>query len=67
MIAGTFVVFSGAYLVEKTRRFVLVRNVVHLLSMIPLAVPGLVLGISYILFFNDPGNPLNFLYGTMAI
>ena len=34
MIAGTFVVFSGAYLVEKTRRFALVRGVVHLLSMI---------------------------------
>ena len=67
MIAGTFVVFSGAYLVEKTRRFALVRNVVHLLSMIPLAVPGLVLGISYILFFNDPGNPFIFLFGTMAI
>ena len=67
MFAGTFVVFSGAYLVEKTRRFVLVRNVVHLLSMIPLAIPGLVLGISYILFFNDPDNPFNFMFGTMAI
>ena len=67
MIAGTFVVFSGAYLVEKTRRFALVRGVVHLLSMIPLAVPGLVLGISYILFFNDPANPFSFMYGTMAI
>jgi iron(III) transport system permease protein len=40
---------------------------VHLLAMIPLAVPGLVLGIAYIFFFNAPGNPLGFVYGTMAI
>lgn len=67
MIFGTFAVFSGAYLVEKTRRFFLVRNIIHLLSVLPLAVPGLVLGISYILFFNDADNPFNFLYATMGI
>jgi iron(III) transport system permease protein len=32
-----------------------------------LAVPGLVLGLGYIFFFNSPNNPLNFIYGTMAI
>jgi iron(III) transport system permease protein len=32
-----------------------------------MAVPGLVLGLGYIFFFNAPGNPLNFLYATMAI
>jgi iron(III) transport system permease protein len=32
-----------------------------------MAVPGLALGLGYIFFFNDPGNPLGFLYGTMAI
>ena len=32
-----------------------------------MAVPGMVLGLGYIFFFNAPGNPLNFLYGTMAI
>ena len=30
-------------------------------------MPGLVLGIAYIFFFNAPANPLGFLYGTMAI
>jgi iron(III) transport system permease protein len=35
--------------------------------MLPLAVPGLVLGLSYIFFFNAPWNPLGFLYGTLAI
>ena len=32
-----------------------------------MAIPGMVLGLSYIFFFNHPNNPLNFLYGTMAI
>ena len=32
-----------------------------------MAVPGLVLGLAYIFFFNAPGNPLGFLYHTMAI
>jgi iron(III) transport system permease protein len=32
-----------------------------------MAVPGMVLGIGYILFFNSPANPLTVLYGTMAI
>ncbi|GFR69404.1 phosphonate ABC transporter permease, partial [Elysia marginata] len=34
--------------------------------MIPLAVPGMVLGLGYI-FFNHPDNPLNGLYGSMTI
>src|SRR5262249_52182945 len=29
--------------------------------------PGMVLGLAYIFFFNHPGNPLGFLYATMAI
>lgn len=32
-----------------------------------MGVPGLVLGIGYILFFNHPSNPLNGLYQTLAI
>ena len=32
-----------------------------------MAVPGLVLGLAYIFFFNNPNNPLNFLYATMPI
>jgi len=34
---------------------------------LPLAVPGLVLRLAYILFFNDPWNPLGFIYGTLTI
>jgi iron(III) transport system permease protein len=38
-----------------------------LLATAPLAIPGLVLGLAYILFFNHPSNPLVILYGTLAI
>jgi len=64
---GTALVFLGAYLMEKSRGFGFGRGVVQLLAMLPLAVPGLVLGLAYIFFFNAPSNPLGFVYGTMAI
>ncbi|MBI2468579.1 MAG: putative 2-aminoethylphosphonate ABC transporter permease subunit [Candidatus Rokubacteria bacterium] len=66
-VVGTAIVFAGAYLVEKTRGFRAGRAVVQLLCMVPMAVPGLVLGLAYIFFFNAPGNPLNVLYHTMTI
>jgi iron(III) transport system permease protein len=64
---GTVVVFVGAYMVEKGRGFQAGRAGFQFLAMMPMAVPGLVLGLAYIFFFNNPANPLNFLYGTMAI
>jgi iron(III) transport system permease protein len=66
-LAGTGVVFIGAYIVEKLQGMKAGRSLLHMLAIMPLAVPGMVLGLSYIFFFNDPANPLNFLYGTMAI
>lgn len=66
-VAGTLIIFCGAYLVEKGRGFRWGRGAFQFLAMIPLAVPGMVLGLAYIFFFNHPDNPLNFLYGTMAI
>jgi len=64
---GTALVFIGAYLVEKGARHGPLRSGVHLLSMLPMAVPGMVLGLGYVFFFNYPGNPLGGLYHTMAI
>ena len=66
-VFGTAFMFVGAWLTEKTRGFELVRGLVQLLAFLPMAVPGLVLGLGYIFFFNAPGNPLNFLYATMGI
>jgi iron(III) transport system permease protein len=66
-IGGTAVVFIGAYLLEKTRGLDWLRPAVHLLALLPMAVPGLVLGLAYIFFFNAPDNPLNGLYHTMTL
>ncbi|MCZ4282960.1 putative 2-aminoethylphosphonate ABC transporter permease subunit [Kiloniella laminariae] len=64
---GTIVVFTGAYMVEKGRGVEKGRTLFQFLAMMPMAVPGMVLGLSYIFFFNNPDNPFNFIYGTMAI
>ncbi|MDH5557208.1 MAG: putative 2-aminoethylphosphonate ABC transporter permease subunit [Alphaproteobacteria bacterium] len=66
-IFGTAIIFSGAYLVEKGRGFGFGRGLIQLLAILPMAVPGMVLGLAYIFFFNHPDNPLNFIYGSMAI
>ncbi len=66
-LVGTAIVFVGAYLVEKSRGFREGRAMLQFLAMVPMAVPGLVLGLSYIFFFNHPDNPLNVIYQTMPI
>ncbi|MFO7765221.1 MAG: putative 2-aminoethylphosphonate ABC transporter permease subunit [Pelovirga sp.] len=75
---GTIITFISAYLIEKTRDAQRLRQSAYLLSIVPLALPGLVIGIAYVFFFNKPtfslpfidlqiGNPFTFIYGTMAI
>ena len=66
-VIGTVVIFIGAYLLEKTRAFTFGRTVAQFMAMLPMAVPGLVLGLAYIFFFNAKGNPFGFIYATMAI
>jgi iron(III) transport system permease protein len=66
-VGGTFFIFGCAYLLEKTRGMPVIKSAVRLLAAVPMGVPGMVLGLGYILFFNDPANPLNGIYGTMTI
>lgn len=75
-IVGTAVTFFSAYLTEKTRGMRTFRQLSYFLSIIPLALPGMVIGLSYIFFFNAPTlsflglnlpNPLHSLYLTMGI
>jgi iron(III) transport system permease protein len=66
-LVGTIVVFFGAYMVEKINGFLITRSSFQFLAMLPMAIPGMVLGLAYIFFFNDPANPLNPIYGTMVI
>jgi iron(III) transport system permease protein len=75
-VLGTVITFMGAYLIEKSRRMKALRQGAYFLSMIPLALPGMVIGLAYIFFFNAKNwivfgitlpNPFNFLYATMAM
>lgn len=75
---GAVITFTSAYLIEKSKGTAWLRQTAYFLSIIPLALPGLVIGIAYIFFFNSPRiqipftglgipNPFNWIYGTMAI
>lgn len=66
-VIGTGIVFTGAYLVEKSKVAPALRALAHLMAMLPMAVPGLVLGLGYVFFVNAKWNPLGFLYGTLAV
>ena len=66
-IFGTIIIFVGSYLIEKLRINEGTRNIVQFFALMPMAVPGLVLGLAYIFFFNAKDNPLNFIYATMII
>lgn len=64
-LAGTAVVGVGALLTQKWGHPI--GRAIHILATLPAAIPGMVLGLAYVLAFNDPRNPFTFLYGTLAI
>lgn len=66
-LIGTMLIFIGAYSIEKGRSFGPLRSLLQMFAIIPMAVPGMVLGLGYIFFFNHHANPMSVLYGTMAI
>lgn len=66
-VIGTALIFIGAYLIEKLKLYPRMRAFAQFLAMLPMAVPGLVLGLGYVFFFNAGWNPLSVLYGTLAL
>lgn len=64
---GTTAAFIGAYIIEKSKTAPSIRTVVAGFSMIPIAVPGLVLGLAHLMFINHQDNPLQVLYGGFTI
>ncbi len=56
---GAFFTLIAGYIVEKKKPFGV--QLLYLLSVLPAAIPGLVLGLGYILAFN---RPYFFFYGT---
>ena len=64
-VLGTALVTLNAYLIDKTAHPF--ARVLYFLSVLPAAVPGMVLGLGYILAFNDPANPVYLIYGTVLL
>ena len=58
---GTVLVFCFAYLIEKGKTMRGLGSLCRFLSTMPMALPGLVLGLGYIMFFNKPWLPIPFL------
>ncbi|MGA1372716.1 MAG: putative 2-aminoethylphosphonate ABC transporter permease subunit [Pseudomonadales bacterium] len=64
---GTAATFVSAYLVEKPRTFQGARQFIQALALLPMAIPGLVLGLGFLLVVNKPGSFFDGLYGTIAL
>ncbi|GHV86215.1 phosphonate ABC transporter permease [Spirochaetia bacterium] len=64
---GTAFVFFYAYMMEKSTGHGFLTKYGKLLSVLPLAIPGMVVGLSFIFFFNARHNPFHFIYGTVTI
>ncbi|WP_084301920.1 ABC transporter permease subunit [Desulfonatronovibrio hydrogenovorans] len=67
MAAGIGVVAAGlgAYVTERFKTFL--DSPLYFLCIVPAAVPGMVLGLGYILAFNNPSNPVHAIYGSLLL
>ncbi len=67
MAAGIGVVAAGlgAYVTERFKTFL--DSPLYFLCIVPAAVPGMVLGLGYILAFNNPANPVHAIYGSLLL
>ncbi|KIV76494.1 Ferric iron ABC transporter, permease protein [Bacillus mycoides] len=75
-VIGAMLTFVFAYAIEKIEQLQFFRKVGYFFSIVPLAIPGLVLGLGYVFFFSQPTiqilglsvtNPFHSLYGTIAV
>ncbi|MFN2342616.1 MAG: ABC transporter permease subunit [Desulfonatronovibrio sp.] len=67
MAAGIGVVATGlaAYVTERFKTFL--DAPLYFLCIVPAAVPGMVLGLGYILAFNNPASPVYPIYGSLLL
>ena len=67
MASGIGVVAAGlgAYVTERFKTFL--DSPLYFLCIVPAAVPGMVLGLGYILAFNNPSNPVHAIYGSLLL
>lgn len=60
-LVGTCLAYFSAYVSARSQKS-LPNQIIHLISMLPLAIPGVVLGLSYVLSFKGIS-----IYGTIFI
>lgn len=65
--AGTALVALSGWIVARRVATGPLGAILQGLAMVPVAVPGLVLGLGYVFFFNNPANPLHPLQGTLVL
>ncbi|MDY0162685.1 ABC transporter permease subunit [Desulfobotulus sp.] len=67
MAAGIGVVAAGfaAWVTERCRTPL--DGPLYFLCIAPAAIPGMVLGLGYILAFNNPQNPVYLIYGSLVL
>lgn len=70
-VVGVAIVFIAAWVsglhTIRGRLMKFAQKSIKTLALIPMAIPGMVLGLGYIFFFNQPGNPLGWMYGSMTL
>lgn len=42
-------------------------KVIYFMAILPASVPGMVIGLGYVIVFNNPATPLNLLYGSAVL
>ncbi|MBB99859.1 MAG: ABC transporter permease [Rhodobacteraceae bacterium] len=62
---GVTIATVSAIVVQKFRTPL--SGPLSFLAILPSSIPGMVLGLGYVLAFNNPANPLNMMYGTLAL
>lgn len=60
-LIGVLLTYFAAYITARSKR-TFTTMALHLISILSLAIPGIVLGLSYVLFFKG-----SVIYGTLAI
>ncbi len=64
-VIGVVMVVIAAYVIQTLANPF--TRFLYFLSILPAAVPGMVLGLGYIFAFNDPANPVYLIYGTVLM
>ena len=64
-VLGVVMVIGGAYVIHKVNNNF--TKLLNALSILPAAVPGMVLGLAYVFAFNTPDNPVYIIYDTVIL